>query len=70
MIVLEIATIGEIEFLEFATLSEIRDSFTVYKTQPVDRGRLWYQLALCPVRRGVTQGIRPYALCHKQSYYE
>ena len=45
MIVLEIATIGEIEFLEFATLSEIRASFTVYKTQPVDRGRPRYQLA-------------------------
>ena len=49
MIVLEIATIGEIEFLEFATLSEIRDSFTVYKTQPVDRGRPRYQLTTLSV---------------------
>ena len=51
MIVLEIATIGEIEFLEFATLSEIRDSFTVYKTQPVDRGRPRYQLTTLSVSR-------------------
>ena len=45
MIVLEIATIGEIEFLEFATLGEIRD----YKSQPVDRGRLRYQLTTLSV---------------------
>eukprot|EP01043_Picozoa_sp_COSAG02_P013931 COSAG02_NODE_565_length_20246_cov_13.930163_6_plen_162_part_00 len=35
-----------------------------YATYPSMPGAL---RALCPVTRGVTQGIRPYALCHRSS---